>query len=267
MRIAVSNIAWDPADDDAVAEMLVGHGVEAIEVAPTMIWPDPSSVDRGTATATRELWAGRGLPVVSFQALLYGHPELRLFGSEEERERTVEYLDRIIGLAGAVGAGALVFGSPGNRRRGDLPVEEADAVAIALLRRVGASAAARGCTFCIEPNPTDYGCDWVTSASRGRDVVTRVGHRGVGLHLDSGAMTLAGDDIDEEIRESAPILAHFHISEPDLAPVGGGAVDHASFAAALRRVDYRGWCSLEMRNPGDLRALAESVAFAVRAYG
>ena len=34
MRVAISNIAWDPAEDEDVARLLQRHHVDAIDVAP-----------------------------------------------------------------------------------------------------------------------------------------------------------------------------------------------------------------------------------------
>jgi hypothetical protein len=38
-RLAISNIAWDPSEDDAVAAVLHRHGVTGVEIAPTK-WRD-----------------------------------------------------------------------------------------------------------------------------------------------------------------------------------------------------------------------------------
>ena len=40
-RLAVSNIAWEPHEDDAVAEVLRREGVTGVEIAPTKWRPTP----------------------------------------------------------------------------------------------------------------------------------------------------------------------------------------------------------------------------------
>ena len=37
---AISNLAWAPANDKAVAEILKKNQVKAVELAPTKLWPD-----------------------------------------------------------------------------------------------------------------------------------------------------------------------------------------------------------------------------------
>jgi D-psicose/D-tagatose/L-ribulose 3-epimerase len=172
-------------------------------------------------------------------------------------------------LAAALGASQLVFGSPRNRRRGTLGTGSADRIAVELFRRLGRAAVTNGVTLCIEPNPSAYGCDFVTNAAEGIAFVERVNCEGIGLHLDTGAMTLAGEDPSQIIPAAGRWLRHFHISEPFLRPIGSGSVDHAAFSDALARARFGGWLSIEMRATDDdtaLDTLRRAVAYARKAY-
>jgi len=42
LRLAFSNIAWDPPADAAVAAVLSDAGFTGVEIAPTTRWPDPT---------------------------------------------------------------------------------------------------------------------------------------------------------------------------------------------------------------------------------
>ena len=247
MRLAVSNIAWPVEADELVAAVLRGHGVEGVEIAPTKIWPQPLEASTLAVRAHRQSWEDRGLPVVSMQSLLYGRPDLTIFDDAATRQRTRDYLAGIIDLAGELGAKALVFGSPGNRRRGSLSREEADEIALPFFREVGRLAAERGIDFCLEPNPTEYECDYATNAAEGYELVSRADQDGFALHLDTAAMTLAADPPGQAIARHVNWLRHFHVSEPYLAPIGNGGVDHELFATALRECGYDRWVSVEMK--------------------
>jgi len=93
-------------------------------------------------------------------------------------------------------------------------------------------------------------------------VADAINHPGIGVHLDSGIMTLNGEDPHAAVALAAPRLVHFHVSEPNLDPVDGGRVDHIAMASALRSVDYHGYVSIEMRPPIDQPSL-ETVLRAV----
>jgi sugar phosphate isomerase/epimerase len=185
--------------------------------------------------------------VSSLQAILFSRPGALLFGDEAEQEHLVLHLEHCAQLAAAFSAGPVVFGAPRNRLKGHLPDEEAFARAARILRRVAPAFASCGATLCIEANPVAYGCDFAVKASEAAMLVRMVDHPGVRLHLDTACMYLAGDPLDESIYTYADILAHFHVSEPQLGDFSEPVVPHEDAAEALWRIGYRGWITLEMR--------------------
>jgi D-psicose/D-tagatose/L-ribulose 3-epimerase len=252
MKVAFSNLAWPAELDDAVLPELPERGFGALEVAPTRLWDDPLAQDRAEIAEVRAAVEATGLRIVALQSLLFQRPELQLFGDAEARQGLADHLVGMARLAAGLGATRLVFGSPGNRRRGDLPVEQADEIAVEVFARIGAQAADLGVCFCIEANPVVYKCDYLTDAVASTAFVRAVDSPGVRLHLDTACMALAGDDAGERIREGADVLAHVHASAPELGPVGPeGPVDHEAIAVALRAVDYEGHVSVEMLRPAD----------------
>jgi len=249
MKFAASNIAWRAAEDAEVVVLLKRYGFEGIEIAPTRIWQDPLRATPSQVREVRATWTDQGLPIVAMQSLLFGHPELTLFESKEIRQKTREYLARMIDLGAGLGARVLVFGSPKNRQRAGLPVHEALAIAADFFRDLGNRAHAAGVALCVEPNPALYACDFVTTSREGLALVDAVQSPGFGLHLDAAGMTLAGETPDA-LEAVAGSLEHFHASEKNLDPVGSGTVDHAGFSAALQKIHYNHWVSIEMR-PGE----------------
>lgn len=265
MKLAVSNIAWPAGCDSAAAELLRRHGATGVEIAPTMVWPKPLDASEAEIRAHRAFWEQRGLSVVALQALLFGRPDLTLFETTERRERTFAYLDRIMWIGELLGAGVLVFGSPKNRRIGERPLIEAHTEAVEFFRRIGDRATRRQLVFCIEPNPPEYGCDFIATTAEGAKLVAAIGHPGLGLHLDAGGLALSG----ETAADAGMVRPrHFHISEPHLKPIGTGGAPHAKYAADLHELRYDGWRSIEMRRPevGWEVALNDGLTKAVERY-
>jgi D-psicose/D-tagatose/L-ribulose 3-epimerase len=261
VKLAMSAIAWEPPEDEAAAGILREHGFEGVELAPTKIFARPEAASDAEVAICRESWQRRGLRIVAMQALLFGHPELTMFG--EARKRTLDYLSGVARLGGRLGAGALVFGSPRNRARGALPFPEAWKSAVEFFRALGSAAAAAGTCLCIEPNPPRYGADFITTSEEALRLVEEVASPGFGLHLDAACALLAGEDFPARLRKSAHALRHVHLSEPDLAPVRkGGSLDLPAISAALRDIGYSGWVSVEMKPAGvaAVRAAAGFVA-------
>ena len=269
MRLAVSNIAWPADQDAAVADVLCQRGVTGIEIAPTKVWPRPEVATDAEIDAYRRFWNDHGIDIIAAQALLFGHPELTVFESAETRQRTLDHLTRVIRTCARAGAGSLVFGSPKNRRVGDLPRVVAIEIAVQFFGELAAVAYDCGTCLVMEANPPEYGADFVTRTAEAIELVKAVDHPGFRLHLDTACMTLAADPIRETFAAAFRLVRHFHVSEPNLAlPGSSGRVDHAAFAGELAARGFAGWISLEMREPQPftLDGLADAVQWVKERY-
>jgi D-psicose/D-tagatose/L-ribulose 3-epimerase len=246
VKLSVSNIAW-PSEMDAEAMcVLRDAGIAALEIAPTRLWPDWVGASPAAAKDAAAQFARSGFRISSLQAILFAKPECRLFGSDGERQLLFEHLALCADLATGLGATYLVFGAPKNR---DLcGKSDADAFQIAreFFRAAGDYFERKGLCLCLEPNPPQYGCHFVTDSSEASRLVHAVGSAGFRLHLDTGCMLLAGEDPVEAIRAHAGILAHFHVSEPFLGTLNSPNL-HQRAIRALDEVGYANWVTLEMR--------------------
>ncbi|MFH7242349.1 MAG: sugar phosphate isomerase/epimerase family protein [Spirulina sp.] len=246
MKLSISNIAWPKEADNAVYDLLIIHGVNAIEIAPTRIWPDwqysPAQVDAVNADL-----AIRGLQCSSLQAIVYGRPQLKVFGTPKEKQDLVLHLKQVANLAAQLGVGPLVFGAPKNRDRGDRSEANAFAEAVDLFAEVGDYCNQVGVCLCIEPNPIDYGCTFITDSQSGAAFVRTVNSPGLRLHLDVAGMHLAGESIPQALESTADVLYHIHISEPYLGSFTSPQIDHREVAQGLATIGWSRWISVEMR--------------------
>jgi sugar phosphate isomerase/epimerase len=244
MNLAVSNIAW-PAEDDAAAyDLLQRYAVTGLELAPTRVWGSWDISPQQVETLRDDLTA-RGLQCSSLQAILYGKPELTIFDSNPRD--LYKHMQHVARIASTLGAGPLVFGSPKNRRKGERSLADAIDEAAPVFQKMAAICLEQGVTLGLEPNPTDYNCDFLTNATDAATFVAHVGHPGLKLHLDAAGMHLAGDNAAQVIRDYGHLLVHIHASEPFLGSLAEPQVDHASIAGALREINWQNWVSLEMR--------------------
>lgn len=269
LKLAVSNIAWAPEEDVAIARMLHARDVRGVELAPTKWRDDPFNAPQNDVLELRRAWGDRGFQIVSLQSLLFGRPDLQLFTSAASRAELSSFLRRVIDFAHTLGAGAIVFGSPKNRTRGDLSNDAAMAIAEEFLRELGDHARDSGVAFCVEANPPGYGCDFVTTTREAVELVRRVNHPGIRVNADLGGMTMAAEDPAASIGLARELIGHFHASEPNLAEMGTQS-DHTRAAHALAKMNYDRWVSIEMRAAADgnnIAAVERAVAHVQRAYG
>ena len=270
MKLAVSNLAWPVADDARVAALFTELGVRGVELAPGKVWATTPVVPDGDAESYTAWWRQHGCEVVAFQAILFGHPEMSIFATGDTLVATQAHLVAMGHLARRCGAQVLVFGAPGNRRRGALSMTAAIVAAARALRPVAAALEPTGVQLCIEPNPPAYGCDFVTTATEALVLAEAVAHVNFGVHLDTAALSLSGEITERLLAPVMPYVRHCHISEVDLAAVGTTkTVPHAQLGSTLRALGYAGWLSIEMRGSEDdswYNNLHRAVAVAHTAY-
>jgi sugar phosphate isomerase/epimerase len=235
MRIAFSGIAWDVAEDAEVAELLLRHGVDAVDIAPGKYFHDPEAATSADIRAVKKAWSDRGIELTGMQSLLFGTTGLNLFGSEASRAAMLRHLARLCQIAGELGATRLVFGSPKNRDRSGVDDASALEIATGFFRALGAAAAAEGVRVCLEPNPSAYGANFMTNSEETAGVVAAVDHPAIRMQLDTGAITMNREDVEVALSRYGHLVGHVHASEPHLVPLGDGGTDHAAAHDALAR--------------------------------
>ncbi len=267
----MSNLAWRTglAMQASALAALARHGAAGVEVAPTRIaaWDE---ITPALLAAFRKACRDEGLVVSSLQAIFYGCPDAALLGSAGAFAAMQEQVRRVTGIASALGAAVAVFGAPKHRLRGAMTRPVAMELAADRLGLLAELAAAGGLVLGIEPVPEAYGADFLNHAHEVIDLVRQVDHAGLRVHLDTACVTLAGDDPARAIAAAGPLLAHYHMAEPQLGGYAGAALDHAAAARALDDAGYAGWVVIEMlavppdagSEAAELHAIATALAFA-----
>lgn len=246
-KLAVSNIAWNQHDDPEVLSLLKRYGVGGIEIAPTKIWPDWSGATQKAALTYAQHLQDKGFVIPSMQAILYGKPDLQIFGDAKSHHALYEHMALVADIAEAFDAKVLVFGAPKNRDRGDLTEDEAFVRAVPVFQRLGEICHMRGVTLGLEANPAAYGCNFITSVKESAALVQAVDSPGFALHIDTGGMHVAQEDGANEIRKAGNLIRHVHISEPSLGHFHQHKINHMEHAVALEAAFYMSWLSIEMR--------------------
>lgn len=250
MRLSVSNLAWPSEEDADALALLVKLGVQGVEVAPTRLPCSPAEYRNRVTDA--------GLTIPAMQAILYGKPDLQLFGDLAPMHT---HFTGLVEIAHALGASVMVFGAPANRKRGTLPPDAAWGIGRDRLR-----ALADWCgdiTIAIEPIP---GAEFLMRWFEVWYMVREVDHPNLRVHLDTACVAIAGDDIAAAIRDTADVLAHYHASQPGLGDFSQPLSAHFQATAALQAIQYKGWMSIEMRQQPDWRqAIRQAVQVLRRA--
>ncbi len=269
MRIAISNLAWSVSSDEEISTLLNLYDVDAIDVAPGKYFPDIKAVKMSDISRVREWWASRGISITGMQSLLFGTTGLNLFGDRDTQNSMLEHLDTICRIGNGLGATRLVFGSPKNRDRSALSDAQTHSVALEFFRRLGNIAARHDVMICLEPNPPCYGANFMTNSAQTAQMVADVAHPSIRMQLDTGAITINGEDPCQILSEFRCLIGHVHASEPNLITLGDGSTDHRRMASALMASIPEQIVSIEMLpspNGHVLVAVERALKVAIKNY-
>ena len=262
--LAFSNIAWSFANRLEVYDVLKSHGFTGLEIAPGLFFSgedDPFVPSEGGARERLREIEAAGLTLVSMQSLLFGVEGAELFGPAEAAERLTHGLTRAIELAGRFGIPNLVFGSPRQRViPPGLAHEEVIARARSVLLPLADLAAARGTVLAMEPNPPEYGTNFMANFPDALAMVKALDHPAITLNFDVGAlhMTNAFDAVGAYIAEAGPLISHLHFSAPFLGPAPASPDEAAAILRSLAAIGYGRSVSVEMKavTPNEIEAVA-----------
>lgn len=221
-------------------------GYDGMEVAPvTLDREAPHLLPASRRAAARRAAAAAGMPIASLHWLLVAPEGLSITDADVGvRARTLDVVERLVGLAADLGARVLVHGSPGQRRlRSPGDAERAEEA----MARAGEWAAKAGVVYCLEPlSPRET--DWATTVAEAAGIVRRVGSPGLRTMLDCCATGNGEAEPAASLLERwlpSGLLAHVHLNDRNRRGPGQGADRFGPVLAALRRAGYGGWCAVE----------------------
>lgn len=261
MRLSISNIAWDAAQDVNMYAIMRKHGYIGLEIAPTRIFPD-QPYDRlleGKKWA-KQLNEKEGLIISSMQSIWYGRKE-NIFESGEERARLLAYTKQAINFAEMIGCKNLVFGCPKNR---NLPEAAEVSVAIPFFKELGDYAAKHNTTIGMEANPPIYGTNYMNDTLSVLELIGQVNSVGFKLNLDVGTMVQNNENV-EELIGNVHLISHVHISEPELKTIMERKL-HQDLKEILLKENYQGYVSVEMGKTDKLSVIEDVLDYVRRIF-
>ncbi len=245
MRYAVCNELFGAMDFAVSCGIIAEAGFQGIEIAPYTLGQDPSALGTKKISALRRAMEGSGLAFAGMHWLLASPPGLHLASADAPtRRRTIDFLKAMCDLAGGLGGGMLVLGSPRQRGSQHVPAARAMAHLGEALSECGPHAAACGSMILLEALDSTQ-TDVVNTLSEAASVIASIGSTGVGGMFDFHNTGSETEPWPELIRRYSPIIEHVHANESDGTSPRRGGSDLAPSFAALRDIGFSGWVSVE----------------------
>jgi len=248
MKISVSNIAWENKYLNYYLKLIKNLGCSGIEIAPSIIWPEPINRSLEDREDFKNKIKKEGLEITGFHALLFSRPELQLFESAESREASINYLLKLIELCHHLGGKQIIFGSPRNRKLHNKKYSICLDQAMEDFYKISEFSKKYNIFFCIEPLGPDE-TDFIKSVDEGGIIVNKVNHKYFKLHLDTKALFATKENPNDIINKYKNIIQHVHIGDEGLKEPGSINSGHKEIGMALNKINYSNYLSIEMRKP------------------
>jgi sugar phosphate isomerase/epimerase len=246
MQLALCNEVVRDLPFAAQCALAARLGYAGLEVAPfTLDAEAPHLLPASRRAEARRAAADAGTAITGLHWLLIAPPGLSITsGDAAIRGRTLDMVERLIGLAADLGAGYLVHGSPGQRQvmaEGDAGRAE-DSMA-----RIAGWSAAAGVTYCLEPLAAPE-TNWATTLAEAVAIIDRIGNPALRTMLDvcaagNGEAEPAAALLDRWLPTGK--LAHIHLNDRNRRAPGQGEDRFGPILATLKRHGYAGLCGVE----------------------
>lgn len=263
MRFALCNEMYVDWDFERAFAFTRECGYTGIELAPFTMAADAAAIPASQRQQVRAQASAADLEIIGLHWLLAKTEGYYLTSPEAAvRAKTADYFATLAQLCADLGGKVMVLGSP--QQRNLLPgITHAEAMKLAADVIQSAVPAFEACdvTLALEPLGPAEG-DFLRTAAAGAELMNMIQSPHVQLHLDVKAMSTESIEIPQLIEEHADHLAHFHANDPNLLGPGMGDVDFRPIFAALEKVGYDGWVSVEVfdYSPGVETIARESMA-------
>jgi len=224
MKLAISNIAWDIADNEKVYSLMQKYWFTWLEIAPTKTFNNFLEVSNKEINEFKNTINNFWIKLIAAQSLLFWKPELKLF-DENWNENLKNYLIKIIDFASKLWIKSLIFWSPKNRIYENIEKNEAIEIAKSFFEYIWTYAYQKWVYICIEPNPEIYWWNFMCNTIETLDFVKYINNHWIKLHLDLWTIIINNEDINI-ITETKKYITHFHISEPNLEVIQERKIHH-----------------------------------------
>ena len=247
MKYAICNETFQDWPFERACAFSRQCGYQGIELAPFTFAP---LVQQITAEARAEIVrtaARHELEVLGIHWLLAKTEGFHLTTTDKEaRKRTTSYFGELARFCRDVGGSIMVLGSPQQRNVPEgVSLREATANAREVIEGFLPELERQRVVLAIEPLGPSEG-NFLLTAAEAVALIRQINSPWVRLHLDCKAMSSETASIPELLMEHQRELVHFHANDPNRQGPGFGELDFEPILAALKKINYSGWISVEV---------------------
>ncbi len=246
-RYAICNETFGDWPHERICDQVAALGYSGLEIAPFTLAPLITDVTSAQRVELRRVAEKAGLHILGLHWLLAKTTGYHLTSPDEKiRKHTADYFCELARCSADLGGNILVLGSPLQRNIPDgYTKAQATGFALQTLEQLLPTITDTGVTLALEPL-TPKETNFLNTAAEAVEIIEKLGHPNVRLHLDVKAMTAEPQSTPDTIHLFAKHTAHFHANDPNLRGPGFGDTDFRPIFEALQATNYSGYVSVEV---------------------
>jgi D-psicose/D-tagatose/L-ribulose 3-epimerase len=249
MRIALCNEVVRELDFPAQCALAAALGYDGLEIAPFTLSDEPHRIPAARRAELARIASDHGVAITGLHWLLVTPEGLSITSPDARvRTRTLDVMRGLIGLCSDLGGRILVHGSPGQRAINPGQTrEDARNLAKDCFTAIAKEAEQAGVVYCIEPLAAAE-TELINTVEEAAAMVEEIGSAAVRTMIDCCAAGLSEAEPPHALIGRwlpGDHIAHVHLNDPNRRGPGQGEMTFAPILAALRRLDFRGICSIE----------------------
>lgn len=247
MKFAICNEFCENWPIEEVFRLAAEIGYDGVEIAPFTLANSVTEIPAQRRFEIRRLAELAKVEIVGLHWLLVkprglyiNHPDAAV------RTKTCDYLLELIKFCSDLGGKIMVIGSPKQRNvHESLTKRQAWSYARTTFKKCAAFAQEKGVTLCLEPLARTE-TNFINTHVEAIKMIEEVDNPNFKLILDVKAMGDEGIPIPKIIQASQAHLAHFHANDANMRGPGFGDTDFMPIMAALKKIGYEGYVSVEV---------------------
>ncbi len=262
-KYSICNEMFEKWDFAATCKAIKAAGFTGIEISPFTL---AENVDQVTPARRRELKGiirSEGLQFAGMHWLLVTPSGLHVTTADKKvRDRSWEYVRKLVDLCADLGQGIMVFGSPKQRGTQGNTLAQATEYLKNGLASVAPHTGERGCAILIEALPSKD-TNVINTLEQAVKMVKEINHPAIQTMFDFHNTVDEKDPSEVLVKRYLPHIRHIHVNEMDGRYPGTGSLNFLPVFQTLVDLKYSRWVSLEVFDfkPGPVQIVRDTMTF------
>jgi D-psicose/D-tagatose/L-ribulose 3-epimerase len=262
-KYSVCNEMFEKWDFAATCKAIKAAGFAGIEISPFTLAENVDQITSARRRELRDIIRSEGLQFAGMHWLLVTPPGLHATTADKTvRDKTWEYVRKLVDLCADLGKGIMVYGSPKQRGIQGNTLAQAIENFKNGLASVAPHAGERGCTILIESLPSKD-TNVINTLEQAVQMVKEINHPAIQTMFDFHNTADEKEPSEVLVKRYFPYIRHVHVNEMDGRYPGSGSLNFLPVFQMLSDLKYSHWVSLEVFDfkPGPVQIVRDTMTF------